>query len=268
MRFTRPSLPVLCLALAALVVSGCSPKAKEHDDKDAHHAATLHHWGYAGAEGPEHWGELGGDNATCVTGQRQSPVDINGNVPLRQAKIEFDYHPSAATIQNTGHTIQIAPADAGGIVVDGVRYQLKQFHFHSPSEHAVNGHRAVLETHFVHQNAKGDYLVIAVLSDIGAADPMLASLWTYLPTDAGKPVPLSDLLINPQDLMPATEDFYVYSGSLTTPPCTEGVTWMVYSSPLSVSTEQADAFVQLLGSNSRPLQERHDRNYLHVSNGE
>ncbi len=265
MRLTPPSLSVLCLALCALTLSDCSPKSKEHGAGASGHAATLHHWSYTGNEGPEHWAELGGDNAICATGQRRSPIDISGSVKSRTAKIVFDYHPSAATIQNTGHTIQIAPADAGGVIVDGVRYQLKQFHFHSPSEHAVNGHRAVLETHFVHQSAKGDYLVIAVLSDIGTADPMLASLWTYLPTDAGKPVPLSDLLINPQDLMPATQDFYVYSGSLTTPPCTEGVTWMVYSSPLSVSTEQADAFVQLLGANARPIQVRHERDFLHVS---
>ena len=277
MRQISPSLPALCLAagVAAIALSGCSSKDKGHGDGhgEAAHGgehgevvpATLHHWSYEGKEGPDHWAELGGENAVCKSGHRQSPIDIAGITKQRSAKVIFNYQPSAATIQNNGHTIQIALTDAGGITVDGVPYKLKQFHFHSPSEHAINGHRAVLETHFVHQNDKGDLLVIGVLSDIGAADPMLGSLWTYLPTDAGKPVPLADLLINPQDLMPATEDFYVYSGSLTTPPCKEGVTWMVYSSPLSVSAEQADAFERLVGPNSRPIQARNERDFLHVT---
>ena len=198
MRQISPSLSALCLAagVAAIALSGCSSKDKGHGDGhgEAAHGgehgevvpATLHHWSYEGKEGPDHWAELGGENAVCKSGHRQSPIDIAGITKQRSAKVIFNYQPSAATIQNNGHTIQIALTDAGGITVDGVPYKLKQFHFHSPSEHAINGHRAVLETHFVHQNDKGDLLVIGVLSDIGAADPMLGSLWTYLPTDGDR----------------------------------------------------------------------------------
>ena len=151
------------------------------------------------------------------------------------------------------------------ILLDGHAYDLKYIEFHSPSEHAVNGHRATLESQFVHEDTKGNKVIVAVLYDVGVADPMLASLWTYLPSDPGQPVPLPDLLINAQDLLPATDDFYAYSGSLTAPPCTEGVTWMVYSSPLSVSAEQADAFARLIGANARPLQDRHERDFMHIS---
>jgi len=264
------------LACSALVLLSACSKKEAHGDaahgdphaavgKGAHEAVA--HWTYEGEEGPEHWAAMGGDNAVCASGKRQSPIDIAGRTPQRASKIQLAYHSSTATIQNNGHTVVVAPSDGGGIIVDGTVYNLKQFHFHSPSEHAINGQRTALESHFVHQSEAGDYLVVGVMSDIGAADPMLASLWTYLPTDPGQALPLSDILINAQDLMPGTEDFYVYAGSLTTPPCSEGVTWMVFSSPLSVSAEQADAFSRLVGPNSRPLQPRHDRDFLHVSGG-
>lgn len=270
---------LIALACSALVLLSACAQKDAHGDaaaKDGHgdphatpHGKTeaVAHWTYEGKEGPEHWAGMGGDNAVCGTGQRQSPIDIAGKTPQKASKIQFAYHSSTATIQNNGHTVVVTPQDGGGVIIDGTVYTLKQFHFHSPSEHAINGQRTALETHFVHQNEHGDLLVVGVMSDIGTADPMLASLWTYLPTDPGQPLPLNDILINAQDLMPGTEDFYVYAGSLTTPPCTEGVTWMVFSSPLSVSAEQADAFSRLVGPNSRPLQARHDRDFLHVSGG-
>lgn len=261
---------LLLTCSALLLLSACAPK-EAHEDAAAHgnvHEGDVHkaaHWTYEGEEGPEHWSAMGGDNLVCGTGQRQSPVDIAGKTPQKKTGIQYAYQSSTGTIQNNGHTVVITPQDGGGVVIDNTLYRLKQFHFHSPSEHAINGQKTALETHFVHQNDDGDYLVIGIMSDIGAADPMLASLWTYLPSDVGKAMPLSDILINAQDLMPGTDDFYVYAGSLTTPPCTEGVTWMVFSSPLSVSAEQADAFSRLVGPNSRPLQARHDRDFLHVS---
>ncbi|MBW8881412.1 MAG: carbonic anhydrase family protein [Asticcacaulis sp.] len=264
MRLTRLALPLLILLAA------CSPKKAEHGDAahgedDSHGAATATKWTYDGDTGPDHWAAMGGGNTVCGAGTRQSPVDISGQTPQRHAKIQFAYNSSLATIQNNGHTVVVTPSDGGGVIVDGTLYKLKSFHFHSPSEHAINGQRTALETHFVHQNAAGDYLVIGVLYNVGAADPMLASLWTYLPSDPGQPVPLPDILINAQDLMPANEDYYVYSGSLTTPPCAEGVTWMVNMSPLTVSAEQADAFSRLVGPNARPLQPRNERDYLQVS---
>jgi carbonic anhydrase len=117
----------------------------------------------------------------------------------------------------------------------------------------------------VHANDKGELLVMGVLADLGVADPVLASLITYMPTDEGKPLPIADLLVNPKDLMPSSQDFIVYAGSLTTPPCSEGVTWMVYEQTLSLSTEQADVLAQLMGPNARPIQARQDRDILSLA---
>lgn len=260
MRFA-PALPFLVLLAA------CSPKHGDHAEDAAAQGPVITKWTYAGDTGPDHWAQLGGKARVCGTGARQSPVDINGVTRPQTSKILLSYNSAPATIQNTGKTIRIAPQGAGDLVLDGVRYTLQYIEFHSPSEHAINGHRATLESQFVHENAKGETVIVSVLYDVGVADPMLGSLWTYLPTDPGKPMALPDLLINAQDLQPPTEDFYAYSGSLTTPPCTEGVTWLVYSSPLSISAEQADAFERLVGPNARPMQPRHDRDFLHISGG-
>jgi len=258
---SRSAWPLLTISLLAVMAPGCAPKSSSSDKAETQ-AATLHHWSYGGDDGPDHWAELGGENSICSKGLRQSPVDISGATKTTTSKVVLDYRSSPATIQNNGHMVV---ESGGGIIVDGTRYNLKSFQFHSPSEHAINGRKTAMEAQFIHKSDKGDTLIIAVLSDVGTADPMLGSLWTYLPFDPGKPVQLPDLLINAQDLMPGTEDFYVYSGSLSTPPCTEGVTWMVYSSPLSLSAEQADALARISGPNARPLQTRRDRDFLHVS---
>jgi carbonic anhydrase len=278
MRLKRSNL-FLCAALVALTLAACAKKAEEGEHGAEHGAVAEHgedhgaaatgpaltHWTYVGDEGPTHWAQLGGEAATCATGTRQSPIDLSGSKRPQAENISLDYNSSQVTIQNNGHTVVVTPTNGGGITVDGVVYKLKQFHFHSPSEHAINGHRAAFETHFVHQNAKGEYLVIGVMSEVGAADPMLAPLWAYLPSDPGSPLNVPDLLINPRDLMPSQESFYVYAGSLTTPPCTEGVTWMVYNAPLTVSAEQVQAFERLIGPSARPVQPQNGRDLLGVN---
>ena len=259
MRIALLALPVL------LVLAACSPKKVEHgEESKGEDSPLVTKWTYDGATGPDHWAQLGGAAALCGKGQRQSPVDVTGAPQQRFSRIKIDYNSVTATIQNTGKTIRILPLNGGAIELDGTAYALKYIDFHSPSEHAIAGHHATMESQFVHEDDKGNKVIVAVLYDVGVADPMLGSLWTFLPADPGQPLPLSDLLINAQDLQPATNDFYVYSGSLTTPPCTEGVTWMIYSSPLSVSAEQADAFQRLIGSNARPVQPQNNRDYLHV----
>ncbi len=184
-------------------------------------------------------------------------LGLMGKAKEMQAKFQA-MQDEIATLEATGQA-------GGGLVSDGVRYDLKRYTFHSPSEHAIDGRKAALEVQFFHQNEAGESLIVSVLSDVGVADPVLASLWTYLPQDPGKPLPLSDVLVNAQDLMPSSQDFYAYSGSLTTPPCTEGVTWMVFTSTLSVSPEQADALQRLIGANARPLQAQNRRDFIHLS---
>ena len=255
----------LALTLSLLALAACSPKKPAHKEADTPSGPPVSKWTYDGATGADHWAQLGGDAATCGSGLRQSPVDIPGNPPPQRGKVVLNYNSVMATIQNTGKTVRVVPQDGGDIEIDGTPYALKYIEFHSPSENSINGHRSTLEAQFFHEDDKGNKVITSVMYDVGVADPMLGSLWTYLPSDPGQPLPLSDLLINAQDLQPGIEDFYVYSGSLTTPPCTEGVTWMVYSAPMSISAEQADAFERLIGPNARPLQAVHDRDYFHLS---
>jgi len=261
---------LLMVSLLALSFAGCSAKKPDEHAAEGEHVEAQHgsqpvaKWTYDGDTGPEHWGQLGGA-ALCGSGQRQSPVDIVGQPKMQLSHILLNYNSVSATIQNTGKTVRVMPSSGGELDLDGDKYPLKYVEFHSPSEHSLNGHHSTLESQFVHVDAEGHTVVVAVLYDIGAADPILGSLWTYLPSDPGQPVPLADLLINAQDLMPGTEDFYVYSGSLTTPPCTEAVTWMVYASPLTISAEQADAFQRLIGPNARPLQARNARDFFRVA---
>ena len=257
--------PLVLSALTIFSLAACSPKKVTKADAKPDLSAPVGKWTYDGVTGPDHWALLGGASATCGSGQRQSPVDIAGTPKPQVSHIKLDYNSVSATIQNTGKTIRVAPQDGGNLIIDGVSYPLQYIEFHSPSEHSVNGHRSTLESQFIHQDKAGHTVIVSVLYDIGTADPMLGSLWTYLPTDPGQPLPLSDLLINAQDLMPSTQDYYVYSGSMTTPPCTEGVTWMISSMPLSVSAEQADAFERLIGPNARPLQPQNGRDYIHLT---
>jgi carbonic anhydrase len=258
----------ICLIpLLGLGLISCGEKDKHAsaDDHAISGVTKITHWSYEGDTGPQNWAGLGGVSRICATGSRQSPVNITGGKKPLRAPVRLEYQASPATIQNTGLTIDITPQSGGGLINDGVRYDLKNFVFHSPSEHAIDGRKAALEVQFIHQNEAGETLIVSVLSDVGVADPVLASLWTYLPQDPGRALPLSDLLVNAQDLMPSSQDFYVYSGSLTTPPCTEGVTWMVFTSTLSVSPEQADALQRLIGANARPLQAQNRRDYIHLS---
>ncbi|ESQ80477.1 carbonic anhydrase [Asticcacaulis sp. YBE204] len=290
----RPALlfSVALIALTGLTACGGKPKTEhgaDHGGGDAHAAAEGHgdaadaghgdtghggaqmaqiaHWSYEGDDGPSHWNQLGGDNTTCASGHRQSPINLSGMAGAKTVNMTLDYTSSAAKIQNLGHVVQVSPTDGGGVIMDNVRYKLIQFHFHTPSEHTIDGHRAAIEAHFVHKNDKGELLVIGVLSDVGVADPMLAPIWTYLPTDPGPAAVIPDVLINARDLMPATEEFYAYSGSLTTPPCSENVTWLVYASPLSISAEQVDAYQRLTGPNARPIQTAQGRDILHIIGG-
>ena len=264
----------LMVSLLALSLVACSGKKDAHAPEgehapktaeQAHGGSPVSKWTYDGDTGPDHWAQLGGASAICGDGQRQSPVDIVGQPKMQFSHILLNYNSVTATIQNTGKTVRVVPSNGGDLELDGTKYALKSVEFHSPSEHAINGHHSTLESQFIHVDDKGHTVIVAVLYDIGVADPMLGSLWTYLPSDPGQPVPLADLLINAQDLMPGTQDFYVYSGSLTTPPCTEEVTWMVYASPLTISAEQADAFQRLIGPNARPLQARHDRDFFRMA---
>ncbi|NGZ77060.1 carbonic anhydrase [Saccharibacillus alkalitolerans] len=235
-----------------------APAAAETSHSDAPH------WSYEGEAGPEHWGELESEFATCETGKSQSPINIDHTKIVRSGEIKpIEPHYGKltdATVINNGHTIQVnVTGEDNYVMLDGQKYTLLQFHFHHPSEHQIDGKNAEMELHFVHQNDKGEKAVVGVLINPGKANAVFADLWKHLPEKASEeavplasPIDLSVLL--PQDLHSVH-----YDGSLTTPPCTEHVNWNVLEQPIELSQEQIDLFAKLFPDNHRPVQELGDR---------
>lgn len=215
-------------------------------------------WGYEGQHGPAHWGDLAAEYASCKTGRSQSPINITSAKPARLASLRFHYQATDLDIVNNGHSIQVNYATGSSIEVGGKRYRLLQFHFHSPSEHAVDGRPYDMVAHLVHQAADGQLGVVAVLMRKGKANPVIESIWAHLPRHAGDQKQ-ADMQINITDLLPTGHRYYNYTGSLTTPPCSEGVNWMVLQTPVEVSADQIATFNNLFSGNVRPHQPLHER---------
>lgn len=221
------------------------------------------HWGYEGETGPEKWSELAPENAVCSAGSSQSPIDIKATQPGAGGRTNIKWTPASLNVVNNGHTIQADVASGGAIEVDGVPFNLVQFHFHAPSEHTVNGKRFAMETHFVHKSAHGDLAVVGVLHEAGAANAALAPLWAALPKSAEEKKPLANF--DCATVLPKDRAMYRYAGSLTTPPCTEGVRWQLMQAPTSVSAEQVKAFTEIIKPNARPVQPQQARDVLKES---
>lgn len=213
------------------------------------------HWGYEGAEDPTHWGDLSDEWKDCAVGNQQSPIDI---VPA--VAISADFSPAEThwdafkpSVVDNGHTIQVNTKGHGGYAeLNGVRYDLAQFHFHHESEHTVDGKHSPLEVHFVHQSEAGDLLVLGVLLKQGAESQALEAIEESWP-EVGAEVD-EDEMLDPSSLIPADHASYRYQGSLTTPPCSQTVTWNVYTNPVEVSAEQIDEFISHYANNARPVQ--------------
>jgi carbonic anhydrase len=224
-------------------------------------AADAHggdvHWAYEGENGPQAWGKLKPDFNLCAIGKRQSPINIEDGSTLQgpAEPVQFNYTPSNGTVVNNGHTIQVDVQGDNSITVRGSRYRLLQFHFHTPSEESVNYKRFAMVAHLVHKNDEGQLAVVAVLLDPGAApNPLIDKVWTYMPLDAGDRVRMPRELLNMNELLPSDQRYYQFMGSLTTPPCSEGVLWMVLKQPMTISRNQLRLFTQLYPLNARPVQ--------------
>ncbi|MDK3256074.1 carbonic anhydrase [Blastococcus capsensis] len=217
-------------------------------------------WSYEGETGPANWAELEADYATCAAGERQSPVDLPAPADAAQgeaAVVTYDYQPAAYEVVDTGHTIQAdAGSSAGGITVAGEDYELLQFHAHAPSEHAFAGERTDLEVHLVHQNAAGELAVVGVLVEEGESSSALAEAWADLPTGE-QTVSVADF--DAGTLLPEDRTTYQYEGSLTTPPCTEGVQWLVMQETATAPAEVITGFEEAVGESARPLQPLNER---------
>ena len=220
----------------------------------AEHGHAGHEWSYEGEHGPAHWGDVKTDYAVCKTGKNQSPVDITGAVKADLPPIQFSYKEAPLRIINNGHSIQVNYPEGSFITVGGKQYQLVQFHFHHPSEEKVNGKSFDMVVHLVHKNAEGKLAVVAVLMQNGRSNTFMKTLWEHLPKEEGKEEVIANVMINPNELLPAQQGYYTFTGSLTTPPCTEGVTWFVLKTPVEVSGNQVDQFMHFYKNNARPVQ--------------
>lgn len=219
------------------------------------------HWSYEGEGAPANWSKLKADYATCASGQRQSPIAIDDNDTLKgpAEAIQFSYTPSKGTVLNNGHTIQVNVYGENSLTVRGSTYQLLQFHFHHPSEERINGQGYPMVGHFVHRNELGQLAVLAVLLEAGEPNTLIQKVWTHMPLDVNDSVRLPPDLIHVGEILPKDQRYYQYIGSLTTPPCTEGVLWLILKQPVSISREQLRLFGQLYANNARPVQPLHGR---------
>ncbi len=221
------------------------------------------HWTYEGEEGPEHWGDIKSAYALCGTGTTQSPIDITTTVSTDIGDIAFNYAPSALNIFNNGHTIQAAYDAGSSITYNGVQYDLLQFHFHHHSEHSINGVISPLEIHFVHRSAEGALAVVGVMLNEGDADAeAYTSVFASLPPEESEVATIEGATINATDMLPAEKTYYTYSGSLTTPPCSEGVRWLLLDTPITVSAAQIEAFSAIFELNARPVQQQNARDVI------
>lgn len=219
-------------------------------------------WGYEPENGPDKWGELG--YALCDEGHEQSPIDIRYTRESYLGNLSSSFKDTPLSVTNNGHTIQVNYAPGSYTKIDGTYYELKQFHFHTPSEHTAKGYAYPMEVHFVHKDANGNLAVIGVFMQEGSKSSVIEKIWANMP-DLGVTKDVAGAYVNANSLMPYDRSDYVrYNGSLTTPPCSEGVKWFVQEKPIYLSAEQIDQFRERFHghSNSRPVQPLYDRTVL------
>ncbi len=215
------------------------------------------HWDYSGEAGPENWAKLTPEFGAC-SGKNQTPIDIDGLVEADLAPLRLNYKAGTSEVVNTGYTVQVNYARGSQLALDGNEYELLQFHFHMPSENHIKGQSYPLEGHLVHADEKGNLAVIALMFKEGEQNAALARLWDT-PPKAGETQPIT-AMTNVTELLPADLSYYRFSGSLTTPPCTEGVRWLVLKQPVVASKQQIEALKNAVGqANNRPLQPLNSR---------
>lgn len=215
-------------------------------------------WSYEGEGGPANWGKLRSDYATCDSGKRQSPIDIRDSINVDLEQIKFDYKPTRFRIVDTGHTVEVHVGEGSTLTVMGRQYELVQLHFHRPSEERINGKIYDMSVHLVHRSLDGQLAYLAVLLEKGGEQPLIQTLWNNMPLEVGQELTPEDA-IDLNNLLPENRTYWTYMGSLTTPPCTENVLWLVMKQPLQISAEQVAIFSRVYRGNVRPLQPTNNR---------
>jgi carbonic anhydrase len=245
MKFTR------LFALSAALLSG-----------GAFAADTAAHWSYEGTHGPRNWGSLQSGYSACKLGHQQSPIDIRQTRKADLPALAFAYQASPLKVIDNGHTIQVNYAPGSSVTIGGERYDLLQFHFHTPSEERIKGRSYPLVAHLVHKNAEGKLAVVAVLFRKGAGNPLIQTVWDALPQEKGQQQEPAGVNIDLASLLPQAQGYYNFPGSLTTPPCSEEVNWFVLKQPVELSDAQLKRFTQLYKHNARPVQPLNGRTVL------
>jgi carbonic anhydrase len=220
------------------------------------------HWSYSGPDNPKRWGKLDPAYSSCALGRTQSPIDVKNAKPSDLPALKIDYHAVPLNIIDNGHTIQVNYAPGSTVSVGDKTYTLKQFHFHHPAEEHINGKGFPLVAHLVHTDAEGHIAVIVVLSKPGAPNPLIDTLWKNIPAEKDKAQDVASVSVQAQDLLPSEHSYFTFQGSLTTPPCSEGVTWYVLQGHATISPEQVAAFAKIYPMNARPIQPTNGRQIL------
>ena len=252
-RATSGATRVAAAGAAGAVAAGA--EAKHGSDAAAAHGPA---WGYSGGLGPQAWASLHPAFSLCGSGQRQSPVDIRDGLPVDLEAVDFLYRPGFFSVTDNGHTVQVQVGDGNAIEVGARRYELTGFHFHIPGEERVDGRSFAMSIHLVHRDAQGRLAVVALVAEEGPEHPAVQAVWNNLPLERGEFVAAS-VEFDPTALLPARRGYYTYMGSLTTPPCTEGVLWIVMQQPIQVSPQQLAIFARLHPMNARPIQPLNNR---------
>ncbi|MDY6930010.1 MAG: carbonic anhydrase [Pseudomonadota bacterium] len=233
---------LVSLAIVSLLSSGAS------------FSADKVHWGYSGHEGPEHWGDLDPEYSTCSSGKNQSPINLTKMIEGDLPELKVDYKVGGNEVVNNGHAIQVNYAAGSMIYVGDHAFELKQLHFHSPSENTIEGHSYPMEAHFVHADKAGNLAVIAVIFKLGKHNLELEKAWKYIPHKTGNKYKLNNM-VNANVLLPHDHAYFRFNGSLTTPPCSEGVNWYVMKYFDTASQEQINIFTKAMHhDNNRPVQ--------------
>ncbi|MBE0546822.1 MAG: carbonic anhydrase family protein [Rubrivivax sp.] len=210
-------------------------------------------WAYEGAAGPQAWAELKPEFALCAKGQRQSPIDLQGGLAVDLEPVRFHYQASRFAVVDNGRTVQVKVAPGNAIELAGRHYELQHFTFHRPGEGRIDGRQFEMSLHLVHKDAQGRLAVVALLLDPGPPQPVVQQVWNNLPLEKHEEA-AARVALELTELLPADRRYYTYMGSLTTPPCSEGVQWVVMRHPVTVSPEQIELFTRLYPMNARPVQ--------------
>ncbi|WP_284645778.1 carbonic anhydrase [Paenibacillus silviterrae] len=255
---TVTSLSLLFFASqSAAAIAPVSPRAE---------APPATRWSYEGVTGPAHWGKLDPAFAVCANGKEQSPISIDPQKVTKlknKESIQYHYQRTLFTVMNNGHTVQANdPSGSNSIVLEGQPYKLLQMHFHKPSEHEINRKPYMMEGHLVHQNAEGKLAVVGFLIEAGKTNEELAEMWNKLPKQQTESDIKLEREIDLSRLLPEDRTSYLYNGSLTTPPCTEGVRWILLKQPIQMSKEQIEAFGAIFPDNHRPVQPLNQRKVI------